>query len=95
MLQRAALFDPVVRIDNQASARYTIVDIVASNSLGLLHRVSRAISTRGCAVELVLISTEGERAIDVFHITKAGAKLTEGEQQALTSDLHRTLEGAL
>ena len=95
VLQTAARFDPVVRIDNQASGRYTIVDIVASNSLGLLHRISRAISTRGCAVELVLISTEGERAIDVFHITKAGAKLTDEEQQALTSDLHRTLEGAL
>ena len=29
----------------------------------------------------------------MFHITKAGAKLTEAEQQALTSDLQRTLEG--
>ena len=95
VLQTATRIDPVVRIDNRASGRYTIVDIVAGNSLGLLHRISRAISARECAVELVLISTEGERAIDVFHITKAGAKLTDEEQQALTSDLHRTLEGAL
>jgi [protein-PII] uridylyltransferase len=95
VLQAAARIAPFVRIDNQASGRYTIVDIVASNSLGLLHRISRAISTHGCAVELVLISTEGERAIDVFHITKAGVKLTDEEQQALTSELHRTLEGAL
>jgi [protein-PII] uridylyltransferase len=95
VLQPTARIEPVVRTDNLASGRFTIVDIVASNSLGLLHRISRAISTRGCAVELVLISTEGERAIDVFHITKAGAKLTDDEQQALTSDLHRTLEGAL
>jgi [protein-PII] uridylyltransferase len=93
--QPAVHIDPVIRIDNQASGQYTIVDIVASNSLGLLHRISRAISGRGCAVELVLISTEGERAIDVFHITKAGAKLTDDEQQALTSDLHRTLKGVL
>ena len=32
-------------------------------------------------MDLVLISTEGERAIDVFHITKAGAKLTEAEEK--------------
>ena len=86
---------PVVRADNGASERYTIVDIVAGNVLGLLYRISRVISRHGCSVELVLISTEGEKAIDVFHITKAGIKLTEAEQRALTSDLQSTLEGTL
>ena len=42
------------------------------------------ISQHGCDVDLVLIATEGDKAIDVFHITKAGAKLTEAEQHALT-----------
>jgi [protein-PII] uridylyltransferase len=84
---------PVVRADNEASGRFTILDIVAGNALGLLYRISRVISQHGCDVDLVLISTEGERAIDVFHITKAGKKLTEAEQRALTSDLQRTLEG--
>ena len=88
-------FPPVVRADNQASGRYTILDIVATNALGLLYRISRVISQHGCDVDLVLIATEGEKAIDVFHITKGGSKLTEAEQQALTSDLHRTLEGSL
>jgi [protein-PII] uridylyltransferase len=88
-------FAPVVRADNEASGRYTIVDIVASNALGLLHRISCVISQHGCEVDLVLIATEGEKAIDVFHITKAGVKLTQAEQQALTSDLQRTLEGSV
>jgi [protein-PII] uridylyltransferase len=84
---------PIVRTDNEASDRYTILDIVAGNAIGLLYRISRVISQHGCNVDLVLISTEGERAIDVFHITRGGAKLTEAEQHALTSDLQRTLEG--
>jgi [protein-PII] uridylyltransferase len=88
-------FAPVVRADNEASGRYTILDIVASNALGLLYRISRVISHHGCEVDLVLIATEGEKAIDVFHITKAGIKLTQAEQQALTSDLQRTLEGTV
>jgi [protein-PII] uridylyltransferase len=88
-----ARFTPVVRADNEASGRYTILDIVATNALGLLYRISRVISQHGCDVDLVLIATEGEKAIDVFHITKGGSKLTEAEQQALTSDLHRILEG--
>ncbi|HTM05087.1 MAG TPA: HD domain-containing protein [Vicinamibacterales bacterium] len=95
VLKGVARFSPVVRADNNASARYTIVDIVASNALGLLYRISRVISQHGCEVDLVLIATEGEKAIDVFHITKAGAKLTDPEQQALTSDLQRTLEETL
>jgi [protein-PII] uridylyltransferase len=86
---------PVVRADSEASGRFTILDIVAGNALGLLYRISRVISQHGCDVHLVLISTEGERAIDVFHITRAGAKLTEAEQHALTSDLQATLEGTL
>jgi [protein-PII] uridylyltransferase len=91
----ASRFAPVVRADNEASGRYTILDIVANNALGLLYRISRVISRHGCDVDLVLIATEGEKAIDVFHITKGGSKLTEAEQQALTSDLLRTLEGLL
>jgi [protein-PII] uridylyltransferase len=92
---KAARIAPVVRADNEASGRYTIIDIVAGNALGLLYRISRVISQHGCDVDLVLIATEGERAIDVFHVTKAGVKLTEATQQALTSDLQRTLEGVV
>ena len=88
-------FPPVVHTDNKASGRYTILDIVTGNALGLLYRISRVISQHGCDVDLVLIATEGEKAIDVFHITKAGSKLTEAEQIALTSDLQRTLEGTV
>jgi [protein-PII] uridylyltransferase len=88
-------FPPVVHTDNKASGRYTILDIVTGNALGLLYRISRVISQHGCDVDLVLIATEGEKAIDVFHITKAGSQLTEAEQIALTSDLQRTLEGTV
>jgi len=82
----------VIHADNQSSRRYTILDIVATNALGLLHRVSRAISRHGCDVDLVLISTEGQKAIDVFHITQAGAKLTDTAIAELTADIHRALE---
>ena len=92
LVRRASRVEPIVRTDNTASGRYTILDIIAGNALGLLYRISRVISEHRCDVDLVLISTEGERAIDVFHITKAGAKLTEAEQHALASDLQRTLE---
>src|SRR5262249_29426629 len=80
---------PTVHCDNEASQRYTILDIIAGNAIGLLHRLSRVMSRHGCDVDLVLISTEGERAIDVFHLTKAGHKLSDDAHGALTADLER------
>jgi UTP:GlnB (protein PII) uridylyltransferase len=57
-----------------------------------LYRVSRAISEAGCEIDLVLIATEGEKAIDVFHLTKSGAKLAAGDQRMLTAHLQDLLE---
>jgi [protein-PII] uridylyltransferase len=88
-------FAPVIHADNHSSQQYTILDIIAGNEIGLLHRISRLISRHGCNVDLVLISTEGAKAIDVFHITVGGAKLSDAAQTALTSDLQHTLEGKL
>jgi [protein-PII] uridylyltransferase len=83
---------PVVNLDNEHSRKYTVVEIVADDAPGLLHRISRVISTQGCDVDLVLISTEGKKAIDVLHVTKGGTKLTDVEQAALKDRLQRILE---
>jgi [protein-PII] uridylyltransferase len=85
---------PVVRFDNHSSPRYTIVEISASDSLGLLYRVSDRISRHRCDVDLVLIATEGPTAIDVFHITSNGAKLSDAAQLGLSTDLLRALEAS-
>ena len=83
---------PVVYFDNDHSRRYTVLELVADDAPGLLHRVSRMISDHGCDVDLVLISTEGRKAIDVFHITRGGAKLTEDAEASLKADLERMLK---
>jgi [protein-PII] uridylyltransferase len=93
--RRLAGFAPVIHCDNDASRRYTIVEIVAENALGLLYRVSRVMSDLGCDVDLVLIATEGRRAIDVFHLTRSCQKLTPSQQEEMTENLQRVLEGRL
>jgi [protein-PII] uridylyltransferase len=85
-------FAPVIHSDNESSERYTIFDIITNNAVGLLHRVSRVISHHECDVDLVLIATEGEKAIDVFHITKGGAKLSEPARLELSAALTHRLE---
>jgi [protein-PII] uridylyltransferase len=91
--QRLPGFAPVVHCDNESSRRYTILEIVAEDALGLLYRVSRAMSESGCDVDLVLIATEGRRAIDVFHLTRGGVKLTADQQAEVTKNLQEVLEG--
>jgi [protein-PII] uridylyltransferase len=83
---------PVVHFDNEHSQRYTVLEIVAQDGLGLLHRISRVISRHGCDVDLVLISTEGNKAIDVFHLTKGAAKLAGPARTALQRELEQMLE---
>lgn len=90
--RRAARIAPVVRVDTSTSRRYTVLEIVADDELGLLYRIGRGISAHGCDIELVLISTEGHKAVDVFHISKGGTKLAEDARQRLTADLQERLE---
>ena len=88
---RSAQIKPVVHFENHRSQRFTVLEILAQNAWGLLYRVSRAISNQGCDIDLVLIATEGTRAIDVFHITQAGRKLTNAEQEKLRAELETPL----
>jgi [protein-PII] uridylyltransferase len=94
VLARRALVrrTPVVHFDTGHSQKYTVLELVADDAPGLLHRVSRVISDHGVDVDLVLISTEGQKAIDVFHITRGGSKLSEADEAALKADLERMLK---
>jgi [protein-PII] uridylyltransferase len=97
--ERSALFrrtltrrTPVIYFDSGHSQRYTVLELVADDAPGLLYRISRIMSNQGIDVDLVLISTEGQKAIDVFHITRGGAKLSEDAEAALKAELERMLK---
>jgi [protein-PII] uridylyltransferase len=74
-----------VNIDNQASPSATLIQMIAQDRPGLLHDVASVISKRGANIEVVLVSTEAKKAIDVFYVTKAGAKLNDREAQDLAT----------
>jgi [protein-PII] uridylyltransferase len=68
-------FTPTVHFEDEYSENYSIMEIVAPDSIGLLYRIGRAIAALHCNIELVLIATEGNKAVDVFYLTFQGQKL--------------------
>ena len=76
-------------IDSRAS---TLVQVIASDRSGLLYRICSRFSYQGCNIEIALIDTEGQMAIDVFYLTSNGRKLTPGKQEELKADLLEELQ---
>jgi [protein-PII] uridylyltransferase len=86
---------PIIAFDNEASHRYTVLEIVAQDAPGLLYRISRALSAHRCEIEMVVISTEEDKAVDVFHVKKDGAKLADSDELPLTEALEQAIQGSL
>ncbi len=84
-------FQPLISIGDERTQDYSIMEIVAPDSIGLLYRISREISQSGCNIELVLISTEGDRAIDVFYLSREGGRLDVDIRKILIERINRAV----
>jgi [protein-PII] uridylyltransferase len=80
-----------VRFDSQSSSHSTLLELVAQDRPGLLFDVSSVLADQGCNIEIALIDTEGQRAIDVFYLTCRGAKLDPATQEAVGRALRQRL----
>ena len=81
-----------VDFDDEASSHSTLLQVVAQDMPGLLRAVSQAIAGLGCNIEVALVDTEGETAIDVFYVTGNGSKLDGNQQMQLKRELLHAIE---
>jgi len=78
---------PSVHFDSEACETATLVEIIADDRPGLLCDLAATFSAAGCNIDVVLIDTEGHKAIDVFYVASDGRKLTQPLEQMLSKQL--------
>jgi [protein-PII] uridylyltransferase len=81
-----------INFDQNSSSHSTIFEVVAQDRPGLLHRIAAVLAECGCNIEVALIDTEGEMAIDTFYLRIAGRKLASEECSQLKAALEMELD---
>jgi [protein-PII] uridylyltransferase len=87
---RSSAFEvaPSVAIADRASKRTTVVEVNARDRPALLAALAAAIHAQGHQIHSAHIATYGERAVDVFYVTRSdGRKLDDADIDGLRSAL--------
>lgn len=84
--------EPTFAVNDEASSHSTLLELVADDTPGLLRALSLALAAHGCNIEVALVDTEGETAIDVFYLTRAGRKLMSEESSSLIQALRLAVQ---
>lgn len=80
---RAFSIAPSITVADRASRRTTVVEVNAADRPGLLASLARAIHGLGHVIHSAHIATYGERAVDVFYLTRADGKKLEAVDNAV------------
>jgi [protein-PII] uridylyltransferase len=83
---RADSFDvrPAVFFDNQASGRFTVIEVGARDRPALLNRLARALFECSLIINSAHVTQYGERAVDTFYVTDLlGGKVTGKDRLAV------------
>src|SRR6201987_4665916 len=80
-----------IDFDDSCSSTSTLVQVIAQDRPRLLHRIASCLSGEHCNIEIALIDTEGQMAIDTFYLTASGSKLSAEYQRQVAKSLSEEL----
>jgi [protein-PII] uridylyltransferase len=79
---KAFAIEPEVSINNQWSARYTVVEVTGLDRPGLLYELTATLSKLNLNIASAHVATFGERVVDVFYVTDLmGAQIATPTRQ--------------
>jgi [protein-PII] uridylyltransferase len=70
-----------VKINNQDSGFYTIIEITGEDRIGVLYEITEALTDFGCDIHFARISTLGNRIVDVFYIQDTWGEKIDGKNK--------------
>ena len=82
-----------IEFDDSSSSSTTLVQVITQDRPRLLHRIASCLSDQECNIEIALIDTEGQMAIDTFYLTSGGKKLKAEHCRAVEKALMEELKG--
>ncbi len=68
----AFIISPLVRIDRQASADHTVIEVSGRDRLGLLYEIARQLADSNISIRSAHVGAYGERVHDVFYVEMLG-----------------------
>jgi [protein-PII] uridylyltransferase len=80
-----------IEFDDACSTHSTLMQVLTQDRPGLLYRMCSQISKHDCNIEIALIETEGQMAIDVLYLTSGGTKLSSEQRASLAAALRSEL----
>jgi [protein-PII] uridylyltransferase len=80
---------------NQYSPRCTVLEITTQDHPGLLHGITAVLAEHRYNIEIALVDTEGQVAMDVLYLTFKGRKLSEAQQNGAVTELFDRLKPTL
>ncbi len=68
--------EPKVQFDNDCSQRFTVIDVFATDTQGLLYTLAHTLNSHNLAICLARIDTSVDQVVDVFYVQdRNGAKI--------------------
>lgn len=83
-----------IRVDNQTSDFFTLVDVFANDRVGLLYDITRTLTRLGLDIRVAKISTKADQVADAFYLRDLDGQKVESPEriEAIRRALREALE---